>query len=188
MKRKGFAILLVLVLVMLGPAAGVASAKTTTKTINFNLDTQGQLTHYVVREPLINDTSSFDVTIDLTGKILDKNGGEYLLPLKGIITIDGEEHWISVKQAKQAEPIFYYKFEFGAPGGTYYMVTQWWKCFVEINTEGNKYVGTLEWQTYYVKRQGIPPQSWEKSYLEFFGVKDGKMVEGNLRGDGPVIE
>ena len=149
MKRKALAILLVLVLVILGPATDVVLAKTTKQTINFNLNTQGTVDYYVVRDPMTNYANSYEATIDLTGNILEKNGEEYLLPLNGTITLDGEENWISVKQAKQSEPVFYYKFESGTPGGTYYSITEWWKCFVEINMEGNKYVGSLEWQTYY---------------------------------------
>ena len=80
------------------------------------------------------------------GTIKDKDGTLYLSPQTGTITIDGVEHQIQVKQAKQSEPVFYVEDSWCME---YNPCDKWcyeWENGItisEVNIEGRKYFGNL---------------------------------------------
>ncbi len=88
--KKLLLILVAAILVLILPA-GVVAAKAEANRIEFNLDG----TYEIGGEDLTAEAV-------LTGNLREKDGNIYLSPLKGTITIDGEEYDISVKAKKQS--------------------------------------------------------------------------------------
>lgn len=160
---------------------GVAAAGTTVKAIEFDLEGE-----YVSYEPVTGIETSVPASAFLTGNIRDKGGTRYLSPLTGTITIDSMDHGILVKAAKQSEPIYYWEWEEGTPGEWYVKGAEWLGG-VEVNIEGDKYIGLLSWGWIYVEDYG---DVWEHedSELECRGIVRGKMVEFFLSGGLPTIE
>lgn len=180
--------LLAVALAMSAAAIGTAAAKTTTQSIEFTLEGWGES-----YDPVTDTWTSVPVSSVLDGNIKDKDGTYYLSPQTGTITIDGVEHQIQVKQAKQSEPVFYdedswcYEYD---PCYKYCYEWEDWITISEINIEGRKYIGTLGWyqQYYYEVYACIPYEGyWDESYLHFQGIVDGKMMYFGLYGDFPVI-
>lgn len=181
MSRKIIAILFAATLVMSAAAMGMAAAKTTTQKIEFDFD-EGW---YDTSDPATGEWTSVPASAVLTGNIKDKDGTQYLSPQTGTITIDGIEHQIQVKQPKQSEPVMYYEYEWGTPGAEYYKYQEWYKI-VEVNIEGDKYIGWLYWGKYHYEYYG-EVWDYEYSYLSFQGIADGKMANCWLHGDFPEI-
>jgi len=162
-------------------STGVAAAGTTVKAIEFDLEGE-----YVSYEPVTGIETSVPASAFLTGNIRDKGGTRYLSPLTGTITIDGMEHNILVKAAKQSEPIYYWEWEEGTPGEYYYKGYHVYS-FVEVNIEGDKCIGWLFWYKVHWEYYGIVIDE-EMTELEFNGVVDGRWVTGYLEGGLPTID
>ena len=184
--------LLAVALAMSAAAIGTAAAKTTTQSIEFTLEGWGES-----YDPVTDTWISVPVSAVLDGNVKDKDGTFYLSPQTGTITIDGVEHQIQVKQAKQSEPVFYYEdsecwWYDACNNGCYEMES--WMTISEINIEGRKYIGNLNWHKYhdwgvYQLNCECEPYDYyyEESYLYFTGIVDGKMMDFWLSGDFPVI-
>lgn len=181
--------LLVVALAMSAAAIGTAAAKTTTQSIEFTLEGYGES-----YDPVTDTWISVPVSAVLDGNVKDKDGTFYLSPQTGIITIDGVEHQIQVKQAKQSEPVYYNEDSWEwYYSDCYHSYGEWeeWMTVSEINIEGRKYIGTLGWyqQYYYEVYACIPYEGyWDGSGLYFQGIVDGKMMSFWLNGDFPVID
>ena len=180
MNTKVIAVLLAAALVMSVTAIGMAAAKTTTQKIEFNLDGW-----YDTYDPATGTWTDVPAYAILTGNIKDKDGTLYLSPQTGTITIDGIENQIQVKTPKQSEPVLYYEYESGTPGSGNYYKYQDWYTMVEVNIEGKKYIGWLDWGKYH-EEWGGSVWDYEYSYLSFEGIVDGKMAHCWLYGDFPI--
>lgn len=175
MKRKALALLLVLTILMLAVPAGVVEAKVKPQNIGFNFSGTWSESSF---DPTTNTTNvvNFLVSTNLTGKFKEKGESLYLAPLSGNITLAGEEYNIMVKQAKQSEPVYYSRMVI--PGIT----SEYFACWAEVNIEGNKFIGTLEWQKW-----TTPGGEWGLSSLVFHGVVDCTRVDCSLTGLLPEI-
>lgn len=167
MNRKVIAILFVATMVMSLAAIGTAAAKTTKQNIEFNLNEGEYCTYYPGGEEDCVDASAV-----LTGNIRDADGTYYLTPLRGTITVDGVDHKIHVKSAKQSEPLYYFEEVIGEPGDEDYFKFQAWRTPVEVNINGDQYVGELGWVRY-EDNDGV----YGDSDLFFIGNVDGNGVE-----------
>ena len=167
MNRKVIAILFVATMVMSLAAIGTAAAKTTTEKIEFDLDSGVYVTFYPGEPEDVVDASAV-----LTGNIKNADGTYYISPLSGTITVDGVDHKIHVKSPKQSEPLFYFEDGYGEPGDEDYFKFQAWFTPVEVNINGDKYVGDLGWERY-EDNDGV----FGDSDLYFTGIVDGNGVE-----------
>ena len=191
MNKKILVILLAVALAMSAAAIGTAAAKTTTQSIEFTLEGWGES-----YDPVTDTWISVPVSAVLDGNIKDKDGTYYLSPQTGTITIDGVEHQIQVKQAKQSEPVFYDEDSwcyYWNPCDNYCYEWENWMTIGEINIEGRKYIGNLNWyQDHYWGTDWWTCEPyeyyWDGSYLYFQGIVDGKMMSFWLNGDFPVID
>ena len=188
MNRKIIVLLITMALAMSALSIGTAAAKTTTNNIEFTLDGWADTT-----DPLTNTFNTVSVSAVFDGNIQDKNGAYYLQPLTGVITIDGEEHQIQIKQPKQSEPVYYDEiidsFYIDACFNLQFEL-QNWMTFSEVNIDGHKYIGDLNW--YQISIFGIfdcePIDDSEgRTELSFRGIIDGKRMTFMLDGDYPVI-
>jgi len=178
--KKLVAVLLAVTLAILA-STGVAAAGTTVKAIEFDLE--GEYLNY---EPVTGIRTSVPASAFLTGNIRDKGGTQYLSPLTGTITIDSMDHGILVKAPKESESIYYWEWEEGTPGQYYYKGYRV-LSFVEVNIEGDKYIGRLEWYKCHWEYYGIViDEEWAE--LEFDSVVDGIWVTGYLEGGLPTID
>lgn len=168
--------------VVMSAAIGIAAAVTTTNQIEFNLN-QGA---YYTNDPVTGTYTYVPASAVINGIIKNKDGTLYISPQTGTITIDGVDHNIQVKNAKQPEPILYYKYEYGTPGQYYYKY-EYWYDMVEVNIEGNKYIGWLYWSKYHQEYYSTV-YDYASSQLGFQGIVDGKMVSASVWAPNlPVI-
>lgn len=188
MNKKILVMLLAVALAMSVTAIGTAAAKTTTQSIEFTLEGWGES-----YDPVTNTWEEVPVSAVLDGNVKDKDGTIYLSPQTGTITIDGVEHQIQVKQAKQSEPVLYYEdswcWDWDECNWWCYEWNEW-ITYSEINIEGRKYIGTLNWYQYHDRGMWDCDQYdyyYEGSYLDFRGIVDGKLMNFWLYGDFPVI-
>ena len=179
MNRKVITLLLAATMVMSLAAIGTVAAKTTTQKIEFNLNDGEYCTDYP------DDEDCVPASAVLTGNIMDRDGTMYLSILKGTITLGGVNHKIQVKSLKQSEPITYEIDVEGTPNEGDYQVCEEWFTPVEINIQGDKYIGYLEWTKCYGETDGNVLE-YEYSLLYFFGIVDGNEVECGMIGDFPL--
>lgn len=180
--NRSLATILLVATLAMSAAIGASAAATTTNKIEFNL-TEG---YYSTFDPATGSSTNVPVSAVINGNIKNRDGTIYISPQIGTITIDGVDNNIQVKNVKQSEPTLYYKYEYGTPGGYYYKSESWYN-FVEVNTNGNKYIGTLAWTKYHQEWYG---NIYDSAYaqLSFQGMKDGKLISAYVYGyNQPVL-
>lgn len=179
MNRKVIALLFAATMVMSLAAIGTAAAKTTKENIEFNLYADEYCTDY------LDDEDCVPASAVLTGNIKDRYGTMYLSILTGTFTLDDVDHKIQVKSLKQSEPVSYEIDVEVTPGEGNYLVCEEWYTPVEINIQGDKYIGYLEWSKCYGETAGTVFE-YEYSLLYFTGIVDGNEVECVMIGDFPL--
>jgi hypothetical protein len=182
MIRRVIAVLFAATLIMSVTAIGMAAAKTTTQKIEFHLEDG----YYDTLDPATGEWIRVLASAFLIGNIKDTDKSQCLSPLTGAIAIDGIKHQILVKQPKQSEPVYYYEFEEGTQGSDFYEKGQVWSTIVEVNIEGDKYIGSLSWEKYHGEWYG-QVVDYENSQLYFQSFVDGKRVFCAVIGDFPEI-
>ena len=180
MDRKVIAVLFAATLVMSVVAIGMAAAEITTQKTEFNLDG-----YYETFDPATGIETIVPARAILTGNIRDADGTWYLSPQRGTITIDGIENQIQVRPLKQSEPVIYGEEVDGSPDTGNYYIDQYWFTMVEVNIGGKKYTGRLGWDKIYEEWDG-GSEEYGYSYLEFYGIVDGKDHQSWLDGDFPI--
>ena len=173
--KKLLLILVAAILVLILPA-GVVAAKTVANRIEFNLD-DGTYEIGGTAPP---------ASAVLTGNLREKDTGMYLSPLKGTLTIDGEEYDISVKAEKQStilrhrefrreDPIYIYQYDYDMQ-------------YIMVNVKGSKaasYEGILALG----EDSHDGGDTWEFfSELVFEVTVDGEPFICRLRGPFQIID
>lgn len=188
MNRKFLVLFLATALAMSALSIGTAAAKTTTQNIEFTLN--GWADSY---DPITQTWSNVPTSAVFAGNFQDKDGAIYLKPLTGTITIDEDDYQIQIKQPKQSEPVYYYEdSDLFYIDDCHYFQVEWqsWLTFSEVNIEGHKYIGDLNWhQNSMLGIWGCEPiyDFYGESNLSFRGIIDGKRMNFWLNGASPVI-
>jgi len=184
MNKKNLSLLMVLVALIVVLPAGIAVAKAATQNITFNL-ADGSWQESEV------DTSYFVAAVNLTGKLMERGGAQYLTPLHGVLTVEDAEYKIQVKALKQSEPLYVQEMTITLPPsmGGYILMTQTYSV-VEANVEGGKFMGWLQWATTtrYDADGNIVGETSGSASLTLNGVVDGKLVSRYVSGEAPEIE
>jgi len=193
MKKKTLSMLLVLVLLILAVPAGIADAKAQPQDIAFDLS--GSWSEEGINpetgEPVEAD---YAASVYLTGKTSEKGEAQYLTPLHGTLDVEGTEYKIQVKQIKQSEPLYSSETRWDVPDyfslDYTYTITSSTSGVIEVNAEGSKFIGFLEWHitTQYDTDDEMVGEPYGGSTLVLFGIVDGKSVSASLDGVAPVIE
>ncbi len=193
MKKKTLSMLLVLVLLILAVPAGIADAKAQPQDIAFDFSGSWD-EEFINPETGEPDEVNYAAAVILSGKTSEKGGAKYLSPLHGVLALNGSEYKIQVKALKQSEPLFGEETRVDLPyfppyffGG--YTITSSTSGVIEVNAEGSKIIGFLEWHitTQYDTDDEMVGEPYGGSTLILFGIVDGKYVTVTLDGGAPEI-
>jgi hypothetical protein len=184
-KRKVTTVVLAVVLLMTLCAPVMAAENSTPQEINLDL-CEGTYETWAIGPD--GDDTEVPASALLKGNIRFKDEYRYLSPLSGTINIDGVANLISVTLPKQSEAIEYYELWIGTPGDTDWEYNEMIYCYVEVNIEGNRYIGTLYCTHRIVCWPDGSIHEYGTSELIFIGYMDRKGVMCSLSGDWPEID
>jgi hypothetical protein len=179
---KKFVTILVAGALLIVLSTTAVAAGTIVKEIEFSLEGSCE-----VFDPVTGELSMLPASAILSGNIKHKNGTKYLSPLTGKLMVEGMEHNIMVKMAKQSEPIYHHSWEDGIPGEWYHKIKTS-MIAGESNVQGAKLIVQLQWNYEYHDHGGgdIFEEGW--SWLWGSGMVDGQWVQCSLGGGLPAIE
>jgi hypothetical protein len=163
--------------------AGAVFADSTTQGIEFDLD-EGIYEEWDLGPGGGDRNVTASAVLD--GNIRFAKEYCYLSAMTGTVTIDGVVHQILVRTPKPSETIYYYEWQIGfCPVDCEYGEEMY--CYVEVNIQGNMYIGTLLCSHYIHYFRGQVISEGSNAQLLFQGINDGKWVICSLSGDWPEI-
>ena len=166
MNRKVLVSLFASLILLVVVAAVIVVAETTIQ--KTELYVEGTVFYMTPTEP---PEPSVEASATLSGNLTEKDGKYYLSPLNGTITVGDADSKILAKPLKTSEPMEYFEIEYIDEGG-YLVKNQNWSMTIQVNIGGDKSMGFVGIGKFYHELIG----EMEFSYLNFYGVKEGRMI------------